>query len=59
MFGSHEVSEGTCAKQFQWSNDKTIAELGYRKISWFLLNLVQELLNVSQETHLAATSVKD
>ena len=23
-------------KQTQWSNDKTIIELGYRKISWFV-----------------------
>ena len=23
-------------KQTQWSNDKTIIELGYRKISWFI-----------------------
>ena len=23
-------------KQTQWSNDKTITELGYRKISWFV-----------------------
>ena len=34
-------------KQTRWSNDKTIVELGYRKISWFV-SVSQKLLNLIQ-----------
>ena len=28
-------------KQTRWSDDKTIIELGYRKILWFVISVVQ------------------
>ena len=38
-------------KQTRWSNDKTIIELGYRKISWFV--------SVSQINYLSSAYIID
>ena len=60
------LPENNCEKQTQGWNDKTIIELGYRKISWFVsvsqINYLPRrqsrtiLLIILQLKHLSATS---